>query len=470
MIEIKNIVILGGAESGVGAAILAKKEGFTVFVSDKGIIAAHYKEELEQQEVEYEEGKHSVDRILNTADLVIKSPGIPDNVPLVLKLKEKGIEVIDELEFAVKYSEAKIIAITGSNGKTTVTKLVYNILSLGGLNVGLAGNIGFSFAKQVAEGDKDYYALEISSFQLDNMTNFNPDVAVLVNITPDHLDRYEYKIEDYIASKFRIVKNKGAEQVFIYNSDDKNIQYGFEHYYNGNQDLLMPISMEGLKQELEVFRVPHIDFEIPVSELTLRGRHNLFNIQCAVLAAKQFGVSNEVITKALQSFENEPHRLESVIFIENVEYINDSKATNVDAVYYALEAMEKPVVWIAGGIDKGNVYSQLYSLVKEKVRAIVCLGKDNAKLQEAFKGVHGIVVESRSMEEAIKIASLYAEPGDAVLLSPACSSFDLFQNYAARGDKFKEVLLQQHKIMTEGIEVVMNLNFKINPANNQSDD
>jgi len=470
MIEIKNIVILGGGESGVGAAILAKKEGFTVFVSDMGMISAHYKEKLEKQEVEYEEGKHSVDRILDTADLVIKSPGIPDNVPLVLKLKEKGIEVIDELEFAVEYSDAKIIAITGSNGKTTVTKIVYHILSVAGLNVGLAGNIGFSLAKQVAEGDKDYYALEISSFQLDNMDKFTPEVAVLVNITPDHLDRYEYKLENYIASKFRIVKNKGAEQVFIYNSDDTNIQYGFEHCYNGNQDLLMPISMEDLKQDSEMFRAPHTDFEMPKSELTLRGRHNLFNIQCAVLAAKQFGVSNEAIRTALQSFENEPHRLESVISIENVEYINDSKATNVDAVYYALEAMEKTVVWIAGGIDKGNDYSQLYPLVKEKVRAIVCLGKDNTKIQEAFKDVHEIIVESRSAEEAIKIASLYAEPGDAVLLSPACSSFDLFENYAARGDKFKEVLMQQYKIMTEGIEVVMNLNFKINPTDNQSDD
>jgi len=302
------------------------------------------------------------------------------------------------------------------------------------------------------------------------MDKFTPEVAVLVNITPDHLDRYEYKLENYIASKFRIVKNKGAEQVFIYNSDDTNIQYGFEHCYNGNQDLLMPISMEDLKQDSEMFRAPHTDFEMPKSELTLRGRHNLFNIQCAVLAAKQFGVSNEAIRTALQSFENEPHRLESVISIENVEYINDSKATNVDAVYYALEAMEKTVVWIAGGIDKGNDYSQLYPLVKEKVRAIVCLGKDNTKIQEAFKDVHEIIVESRSAEEAIKIASLYAEPGDAVLLSPACSSFDLFENYAARGDKFKEVLMQQYKIMTEGIEVVMNLNFKINPTDNQSDD
>ena len=469
MVAIKNIVVLGGGESGIGAAILAKKQGFDVFVSDLGLIARHYKEKLKEYEIEFEEEKHSVEKILNTADLMIKSPGIPDNVPLVKQLKTKGVEVIDEVEFAGRYTKAKIIATTGSNGKTTVTKLVYHILKIAGFDVGLAGNIGFSFAKQVAEEDKDYYALELSSFQLDNMTAFNPDIAILVNITPDHLDRYDYKLENYIASKFRIVQNKGAEQVFIYNSDDENIHYGFEHCYNGNQDGLIPLSMKDLEQESELFRVPGTDFEQAKSELALKGRHNLFNMQCAVLACKQIGVANKAIAKALQSFENEPHRLETVITINHVTYINDSKATNVDAVFYALEAMEKPIVWIAGGIDKGNDYTQLFALVKEKVRAIVCLGKDNSKIMAAFKDIHEIIIESRSIHEAIKIASLYAEAGDVVLLSPACSSFDLFENYAARGDQFKAVLLQQYKMMTEGVQVEMNLNFKINPVDNQSD-
>ena len=470
MANSRNIVVLGSGESGVGAALLAQKKGFGVFVSDSGSIPKQYKNELIKNKSEFEEEKHSSEKILNIADLVIKSPGIPDTITLIQQLKNKGIVVIDELEFASRFTNAKIIAITGSNGKTTTTRLLYHILNVAGLNVGLAGNIGFSLAKQIADKDKDYFALEVSSFQLDNMFDFKPYVAILLNITPDHLDRYEYKIENYIASKFRIVQNKGKEHVFIYNSDDENIEYGLKHFYNGNQDLMFPLSMKDLVQESETLYVPHTDFKISKHQLSLKGRHNQFNIQCAVLAARQLNVSNEIIAKAIRSFENEAHRLESVITINDVEYINDSKATNVDAVFFALEAMEKQVVWIVGGIDKGNDYRQLFPLVKEKVRAIVCLGKDNTSIQTAFKGVHEIIVESRSINEAIKIASLYAEAGDVVLLSPACSSFDLFKNYVDRGNQFKELLFHQHKIMTEGIQVQMDIKINIDPAENKNDD
>lgn len=469
MSAIKNIVVLGGGESGVGAAILAKKQGFQVLVSDLGTIGEAYKANLEKYAIEFEEGGHSVERILNTTDLVIKSPGIPNKVALIQQLMERGVAVIDELEFASRYTKAKVVAITGSNGKTTTTRLMHHIMEVAGLKAGLAGNIGFSWAKQIAENDQDYYALEVSSFQLDNMHAFQPEVAMLLNITPDHLDRYNYKIEEYIASKFRIAQKKEAEQVFIYNGDDANIQYGFDHCYASNQENLLPVSMKALEQETATFRVPNTDFEMPVSELAIKGRHNYFNAQCAVLAAKQLGISNAAIAKALQTFVNDPHRLEHVISLNGVEYINDSKATNVDAVYYALEAMSKPVVWIVGGIDKGNDYSQLMPLVQEKVRAIVCLGKDNSKVMAAFKVVHEIIVETMSVQEAIKVASLYAEEGDVVLLSPACSSFDLFKNYMDRGNQFKEVLMQQYKIMTEGIQVSLNINMNINPVDNKRD-
>lgn len=466
----KNIVVLGAGESGVGAAILAQKEGFNVFVSELGTIAEEYRAILEEKKIAYEEGKHSIERILEQSNLVIKSPGIPDHVALIQQLKAKAIPVIDELEFASRYTQATIVGITGSNGKTTTTRLLHHILEVAGFDVGIAGNIGFSLAKQVAEKDRAYYVVEVSSFQLDNMTTFNPRIAILLNITPDHLDRYEYQLEKYIASKFRIVQNKEAEQVFIYNSDDANIQYGWTHFYNGNTTGICEVSMRALEQDSELFRVPQIGFEISKGALALKGRHNYFNMQCAVLAAHELGVEQAAIKKALSSFENEPHRLESVITLNEIEFINDSKATNVDAVFYALEAMTKPVVWIAGGVDKGNDYARLLDLVQEKVRAIVCLGMDNTRIQEAFEGKHEIIVEARSVEEAIKIATLYAESGDAVLLSPACASFDLFKNYIDRGNKFKAVLRQQHKIMTEGIQVSLNIDFKQNPVDRKSDD
>jgi UDP-N-acetylmuramoylalanine--D-glutamate ligase len=469
MKDVNYIVVLGGGESGVGAAVLAVVKGYKVFVSDSGSINDLYKNDLIKYNVDFEENRHSEQKIMN-ADLIIKSPGIPDKAPLIQKLKDKGVPMIDELEFACQFTQARIIAVTGSNGKTTTARLIHHILNHSGMNVGLAGNIGFSFAKQVALSNKDFFVLEVSSFQLDYISGFNPDVAVLLNITPDHLDRYDNKMENYIASKFRIVQNMSENQAFIYNADDENIKQGFDAFYKGDKVDLLGLSIVDLLQESEIFSVPYTDFSMNRNDLALNGRHNLFNMQCAVLAAKQLDVENNLIGEALRSFENDAHRLEKVININNIEYINDSKATNVDAVFYALESMKKNIVWIVGGVDKGNDYSQLFSLVKEKVRAIVCLGIDNSKIFEAFREVHEIILEARSVNEAVKIASLYAEPGDVVLLSPACASFDLFENYKDRGDRFKAVLLQQHKMMTEGIEVEMNFKFKINPVDNNSDD
>ncbi len=465
----KNIVILGAGESGVGAAILAQKLGYQVFVSDLGAIASEYKEVLINNKIAFEEQQHSEAKILAEADLVVKSPGIPDKVALVAALKNKGIAVIDELEFAGRHTQAKIIAITGSNGKTTTTRLIYEMLKADGYSVGLAGNVGFSMAKQVAENDRDYYVVEVSSFQLDGMISFCPTVAILLNITPDHLDRYDYELKNYIASKCKIIQNGRADQIFIWNSDDENIVYGLEHFCKKNRTNTKAISMAALQQETAWLNVPYSDFRIAKSELTLQGRHNYFNIQAAVLAAQSVGVSEAAIRKALQTFQNEAHRLELVCNINGVSYINDSKATNIDAVFYALEAMKKTVVWIVGGIDKGNDYSILYPLVKQKVRAIICLGKDNSRIFKAFEGVHEVILETRSVQEAIKVASLYAEPGEVVLLSPACSSFDLFANYKARGNQFKAVLLQQIKIMTEGVKISMNTNFEMNPTEHKED-
>jgi UDP-N-acetylmuramoylalanine--D-glutamate ligase len=435
------VVVLGAGESGVGAALLAKQQGYPVFVSDMGQIKDVYKRELLENGIAFEEGSHNESYILEKAGLVIKSPGIPDKAPLVKLLKEKGISIIDEIEFAVQFTKAKIVAVTGSNGKTTTTRLVYHILKTAGYNVGLAGNVGFSLAKQVAEGDKEFYAVEVSSFQLDGCKNFKPSIGILTNITPDHLDRYEYKLENYIASKFRIAQNKKHEDVFIYNAEDVNIANGFSHFWKqDNREGCIAVSMSALANDAEYLNVAHTDFSIKKSELTIQGWHNRFNISCAVLAAKELGVDNEKIAEALSSFVNEAHRLESVAVINDVEYINDSKATNVDSVFYALEAMTKPVVWIVGGVDKGNDYSPLFELAEKKVKAVICMGKDNIKILEAFKTRIEIVVETGSMQEALKAASLYATKGDVVLLSPACASFDLFNNYQHRGNVFKEIV------------------------------
>jgi UDP-N-acetylmuramoylalanine--D-glutamate ligase len=463
----KHIVILGAGESGAGAAILAQKQGWQCFVSDYGTIKPEYQELLNNAEIEFEQGQHSLDRILK-ADLVIKSPGIADTVAIIKAIEEQNIPIVDEIEFAARYTKAKIIATTGSNGKTTTTLLVHHILKTAGLDVGLAGNVGYSFAKQVAEGDHDYYALEVSSFQLDRCYEFAPDIMIITNITADHLDRYDYKLENYIASKFRLVQNKQPEQTFIYCTENENTDYGMQHYFKQDDKAgCIGLAMnDGGGEDLVIG-----NFRMPKRDLSLQGRHNYFNMRAAVAAVQQLGkVSNEAICKALASFVNEAHRMESVVTINEVEYINDSKATNVDAVFYALDAMTKPIVWIVGGIDKGNDYSQLFDLVREKVRAIICLGKDNSPIIKAFKPINDWIIETNNMPEAIKVASLYAEAGDVVLLSPACSSFDLFENYKRRGEIFKEILLQQHKILTEGVSVELNVNINMNPTSQKTDE
>ncbi len=440
----KRLVILGGGESGVGTAILGLKKGYQVFLSDKGKIKEKYKNVLEHFGIDWEEEKHSETKILE-ADVVMKSPGIPDTVPLVKRLVEKGIPVISEIEFASKYTDAKIIGITGSNGKTTTTMLTNHLLKSGGLKVGMAGNIGDSYAKMVAENDFDYYVLEISSFQLDGITNFKPDIAVLTNITPDHLDRYDYKFENYIASKFRIAMNQTASDYFIYDADDEIlVKWLKEHPIKSK---LMPFSLketfeEGsyIQDEKIIIRT-HLDtIEMTTDALALEGQHNLKNTMAAATIAKLLGIRKETIRECITNFQGAPHRLEKVLKIHHVQYINDSKATNVNATYYALDSMKTPTVWIVGGVDKGNEYMELMPLVREKVKAIVCLGMDNTKIRETFGNVVDLLVETYAMEEAVKVAYKIAERGDTVLLSPACASFDLFKNYEDRGNQFKNCI------------------------------
>ncbi|MCR9226980.1 MAG: UDP-N-acetylmuramoyl-L-alanine--D-glutamate ligase [Flavobacteriaceae bacterium] len=439
-----RLVILGGGESGVGTAILGKQKGFDVFVSDKGEIQEKYEEVLEHFEIEWESGEHTEAKILN-ADVVMKSPGIPDKVSLVKALVEKGVPVISEIEFASKYTDATLIGITGSNGKTTTTMLTNHLLADGGLNVGMAGNIGDSYAKMVAEQSFDHYVLEISSFQLDGIVDFKPHIAIITNITPDHLDRYEYKFENYIASKFRIATNQDQNDYLIYDADDEVIgDWLKEHPV---QSKLVPFSVKQMLSEgawLEnktiKIRLEHKNLEMSKDILALEGQHNVKNTMAASMAAMLVKVRKETIRNSIQSFQGVPHRLEKVLKINHVEYINDSKATNVNATYYALDGIKKPIVWIVGGVDKGNDYSELMPLVREKVKAIVCLGVDNAKLLDAFGNVIDLMVETYSMEEAVKVAYKVAERGDAVLLSPACASFDLFKNYEDRGDQFKNAV------------------------------
>ncbi|WP_421811140.1 UDP-N-acetylmuramoyl-L-alanine--D-glutamate ligase [Flagellimonas sp.] len=439
-----RLVILGGGESGVGTAILGKQKGFEVFVSDKGEIKKKYKKVLEHFEIEWESGNHTEARILN-ADVVMKSPGIPDKVPLVKALVEKGIPVISEIEFASKYTDATLIGITGSNGKTTTTMLTYHLLNNGGLNVGMAGNIGDSYAKMVAEQNFDHYVLEISSFQLDGIVDFKPHIAMITNITPDHLDRYEYKFENYIASKFRIAMNQDKNDYLIYDYDDEVIQDWLKEH--PVQSKLVPFSVkrkleEGawLEDKTIKIKLEHKTLEMSEDILALEGQHNVKNTMAASMAAMLVKVRKETIRNSIQSFQGVPHRLEKVLKINHVEYINDSKATNVNATFYALDGIKKPIVWIVGGVDKGNDYSELMPMVREKVKAIICLGVDNSKLIDAFGNVIDLMVETYSMEEAVKVAYKVAERGDAVLLSPACASFDLFKNYEDRGDQFKNAI------------------------------
>ncbi|MBO0342899.1 MAG: UDP-N-acetylmuramoyl-L-alanine--D-glutamate ligase [Bacteroidota bacterium] len=439
-----RLVILGGGESGVGTAILGQQKGFEVFVSDKGEIKEKYKKVLEHFEIEWESGEHTEAKILN-ADVVMKSPGIPDNVPLVKTLVQKGVPVISEIEFASKYTDATLIGITGSNGKTTTTMLTYHILKDGGLNVGMAGNIGDSYAKMVAEQDFEHYVLEISSFQLDGIVDFKPHIAMITNITPDHLDRYEYKFENYIASKFRIAMNQDEDDYLIYDADDEVIQDWLKKH--PVQSKLLPFSLkrelkEGawLKDKTITIKLENKTLEMSEDILALEGQHNVKNTMAASMAAMLVKVRKETIRQSIQSFQGVPHRLENVLKINHVEYINDSKATNVNATFYALDGIKKPIIWIAGGVDKGNDYSELMPLVREKVKAIICLGVDNSKLIDAFGNVIDLMVETYSMEEAVKVAYKVAERGDAVLLSPACASFDLFKNYEDRGDQFKNAI------------------------------
>ena len=437
----KRLVILGGGESGVGAAILGKQKGYEVFVSDKGEISKKYIKVLLNNGIEFEEKKHT-ERIILNATLVVKSPGIPDTVPLVLKLKQNGVPVISEIEFASKYTEATIVGITGSNGKTTTTLLLHHILKCANLNVGVAGNIGDSFAQQVAEETHDSYVLELSSFQLDGIANFNSHIAILTNITPDHLDRYEYDFEKYIASKFKITKNQKETDYLIYDADDEAIRNWLKK--NKIRAKLVPFSLEKeleygafLKNKTITININKETLKMPISTLTLKGKHNVKNAMAATMAAQLLKVRKEAIKESLESFEGAEHRLENVAKIYGVEYINDSKATNVNATFYALECMDKQTVWIVGGVDKGNDYNDLLPLVREKVKAIVCLGLDNDKIKNTFGNVVDIVVETAGAEEAVKVARKLSEKGDAVLLSPACASFDLFENYEDRGRQFK---------------------------------
>ena len=438
-----RIVVLGGGESGVGAAVLAKVKGFDVFLSDKGKIEYRYVKMLEQWEIPFEQGGHTEDLILNASE-VIKSPGIPSTVPLVKKIEAAGIGIVSEIEFAGRYDNAKKICVTGSNGKTTTTSLIYYLLQEAGLNVGLGGNIGKSYALQVATEHFDYYVLEISSFQLDNCYEFRPDIAVITNITPDHLDRYGYNMENYVRAKFRIVRNLRPEDCFIFDSDDEITINHLDKIVTEAKKL--PFTQKDKVEQgayLEdgriVIKYEDEECDIYLKELSLGGIHNVYNSMAAALAAKATGIDNEVIRESLETFKPIEHRLEPVMSVGGVLYINDSKATNVDAAWYALECQTRPVVWIVGGTDKGNDYKVLESLVSEKVKAIVCLGVDNRKIHEAFESIVGRenIKDTMSAEEAVRTSAAFAEDGDVVLLSPCCASFDLFTCYEDRGEQFK---------------------------------
>ncbi|MBK7628928.1 MAG: UDP-N-acetylmuramoyl-L-alanine--D-glutamate ligase [Bacteroidales bacterium] len=440
----KKIVILGAGESGAGSAVLAKKHGFDVFVSDMGEIKEKYREILRSNNIDWEEGKHSESVILS-ADEVIKSPGIPDKAPLIVRLHEKGIPVISEIEFAGRYCKGIKICITGSNGKTTVTNLIAHILKKAGKNVAMTGNVGSSFAMAVAEGDYDYYVIELSSFQLDGMYEFKADIAVLMNITPDHLDRYNYKLQNYVDSKFRITQNQKKSDSLIYWEGDPIIRAELEKKHF--EMTLLPFSdevKEGMAAYVEnndiIIDYPNKTNLMTIHELALKGRHNTYNSMAAAIAGKVLNIRKEVIRESLADFQGVEHRLEPVITVCGINFINDSKATNVNSVWYALECMENDIVWIVGGVDKGNDYSELFSVVKKKVKAIVCMGKDNKKIVEAFKDKVATIVETGSMEEAVRSSYYLAKKGDTVLLSPACASFDLFRNYEDRGRQFKQAV------------------------------
>jgi UDP-N-acetylmuramoylalanine--D-glutamate ligase len=442
----KNIAILGAGESGVGAAYLAQQQGYDVFVSDMGAIAPKYKQQLQDWNIRFEEGSHTEAVILNAAE-VVKSPGIPVKAPMIKKLREKGIPVISEIEFAGRYTNAKMICITGSNGKTTTTTLTYHILKKAGLNVGLAGNIGKSFAYQVATEKFDVYVLEISSFMLDDMYKFKADIAVLLNITPDHLDRYDYKMENYAASKFRITQNQTADDYFIYCADDAETLKGVHQRTFAAKQL--PFSIEKqiipgayLEHDNIVINVNNEHFTMSITELALQGKHNTYNSMASGLVSRVLELRNSTIRESMMDIQPIEHRLEFVARISGIKFINDSKATNVNSTWYALESMNPDVVLILGGVDKGNDYDMLKELVKQKVKAIVCLGRDNKRIHDAFEDDVEVIVNTVSAAEAAQVAYHLAKKGDTVLLSPACASFDLFKNYEDRGKQFKEAVMQ----------------------------
>ncbi len=443
MEQTKRIVILGGGESGTGSAILASKQGIEVFVSDNGKIKPRYKEMLVSYDIDFEENTHTERLILNAHE-IIKSPGIPESSAILQQIRKKKIKIISEIEFAGRFTQAKKICITGSNGKTTTTSLIHHMLRKAGLNAGLAGNIGTSFAYQVATEDYDYYVLELSSFQLDGMFEFKADIAILLNITPDHLDRYDYNLQSYVESKFRITQNLTEDEYFVFCSDDeitikelesivlktKQLPYSFE---KGEEEVAWVDSQDFMRIEFD-----DVDFSMSVNELALRGRHNTYNSMAAGIAGNVLKIRKEIIREALMDFQSVEHRLESVVKVHGIEFINDSKATNVNATWYALESMNSPVVLIAGGVDKGNDYDSLVKLADGKVKALICLGKDNEKLKKAFDGVVENVVECITMADAVRKAYQLGTDGDVVLLSPACASFDLFENFEERGRQFKE--------------------------------
>jgi UDP-N-acetylmuramoylalanine--D-glutamate ligase len=438
----KRIVILGGGESGYGAAILAQKQGYDVFLSDKGLLKDKYKTLLMEKNIPFEEAQHTESLILN-ADEIIKSPGIPDKAQLIQTLIAQGTPILSEIEFAGRYTHAKKICITGSNGKTTTTLLTYHILKSAGLNVGLAGNVGKSFALQVAENNFDFYVLEISSFQLDNMYDFKADIAILTNITPDHLDRYNYDFQQYVNSKFRIIQNQTSEDAFIYSLDDPATMKELANRTIVAKQYPFTITEKQLPQgafthqDSFTLLINNNPLIMKITELALQGKHNLSNSMAAGMASRILDLRKEIVRESLENFENIEHRLEFVARVHGITFINDSKATNVNSAWYALESMDKPVIWVAGGTDKGNDYNELMDLVKMKVKAIICLTKDSSKIRAAFSGVVDTIIDTDSAEQAVRVAYDLGKDGDAVLLSPACASFDLFENYEDRGRQFK---------------------------------
>jgi len=445
----KKIVILGAGESGIGSALLAKKQGYSVFVSDNGKIKDKYIIELYQHQIEFEEEKHTIEKILQ-ADEVIISPGIPLTIPIVQELYKKDIPVISELDFAQRFTSAKIVAITGTNGKSTTTSLIYHTFKLAGYNVCIAGNIGNSFAREVALKNHDWYILEVSSFQLDSSYTFHPHIAIITNITRNHMDRYDYQMEKYIDSKFRITQNQTEADYFVYNFDDKNITNTLNR--KKTKAKLIPFSVdtkldrEGawIENEQIIININQTKTTLMnIVELSLKGKHNIYNALATVVPSRLANIRNEVIRESFKTFENLEHRMELVNTINGVDFINDSKSTTVFSAYYAISSQHKPVIWICGGQDKGNDYTSLYEVVKEKVKAIVCLGKDNSKIITAFKNLVPVIVDTHSMEDAVKSAYRLAKKGDVILLSPACASFDLFKGgFEERGNKFKEIVSQ----------------------------